>query len=93
VAKPTDEQILAALRGGGRCMTYVVANRLSMLKHRGFDTAFVLRRLKVMEKAGKVERVQTSYAVQICWRAVEVNGNQSSGAQSTAEASKGGANA
>lgn len=68
--KPTDDQILTALREGGRCMTYVVANRLSMRKHRGFDTAFVLRRLKAMEKVGKVERVASPYAVQICWRAV-----------------------
>lgn len=70
--KPTDEQILAALRDGGQCVTYVVANRLSMKwKTRGFDTAFVLRRLKAMEKAGKVERRPTSYVVQICWAAKE----------------------
>jgi len=66
--KPTDEQILAALRERDPCVTYVVANRISMRKDRGFDTAFVLRRLKVLEKAGKVERAPTSYAVQICWR-------------------------
>lgn len=68
MSKPTDEQILTALRSGGQCMTYVVANRISMKwKTRGFDTAFVLRRLKAMEKEGKVKRVPSSYAVQICW--------------------------
>jgi hypothetical protein len=68
--KPTDDQILAALHSGGQCMTYVVANRISMAwKSRPFDTAFILRRLKALEKAGKVERVPSSYAVQICWRA------------------------
>lgn len=71
MAKPTDDQILAALRDGGRAMTYVVANRLSMKwKTRGFDTPFVLRRLKAMEKDGKVKRVPSSYVVQICWEAV-----------------------
>lgn len=72
MSKPTDDQVLAALRDGGQCMTYVVANRISMRwKSRGFDTAFVLRRLKALEKAGKVERVPSPYAVQICWRAVD----------------------
>lgn len=65
--KPSDDQILAALHGG-EYMTYVLANRL----RRNFwplQTAFVLRRLKALEKAGKVERAPSSYAVQICWRA------------------------
>ena len=75
MAKPTDDQILAALRDGGRCMTYVVANRISMQwSSRGFDTAFVLRRLKAMEKDGKVKREPSSYAVQICWVAVAKEG-------------------
>lgn len=71
--KPTDREILAALQSGGQCMTYVVANRISMAwKSRPFDTAFILRRLKALEKAKKVERVPSSYAVQICWRALPI---------------------
>jgi len=73
--KPSDERILAALRSTGVCMTYVVANIL----RRNFyplTTAFVLRRLKAMEKAGKVERMRTDYAMQYCWRAAQLDGGQ-----------------
>ncbi|MRW88841.1 hypothetical protein GJ699_02460 [Duganella sp. FT80W] len=68
--KPTDDQIVAAMHTGG-LMTYVVANRLRWT-FPGLDTAFVLRRLKVMEKAGRVRRVASSYGRQICWTLVEV---------------------
>lgn len=64
--KPTDEQIIGAMAGYSSSMTYVIANRLRNAKG-GPDTAFVLRRLKAMEKAGKVKRVPSIYAVQLCW--------------------------
>lgn len=64
--KPTDEQILEVMHGTG-LMTYVIGNRLRW-KFPGLCTPFVLRRLKAMEKAGKVERIPTTYAVQLCWR-------------------------
>jgi Fe2+ or Zn2+ uptake regulation protein len=69
VPAPTDEQILAAVRRwGNRAMTYVVRNTLSM---EGFhvETPWVLRQLKRLEEAGAVERVSSSYAVQLCWSA------------------------
>lgn len=70
MAKPTDEEILDVLRPRGTLPTYVIANWLSdSISKR--DTSFVLRRLKAMEKAGKVERVPSPYAVMICWRAAE----------------------
>ena len=78
IDKPSDDQILSALRAHGRCMTYVVANVL----RRNFyplATAFVLRRLKAMEKAGKVERMRTDYVTQYCWRAAQFDGGHGKG--------------
>lgn len=65
---PTDDEILSAVRkwGGSGAMTYVIHNILSR-KYRMVSTAFIRRRLIAMEKAGLVERVPTSYAVQIRW--------------------------
>lgn len=66
---PNDEQILAALRKwGNRSMTYVIRNTLSM---GGFaaETPWVLRQLKRMEREGRVQRIPSSYAVQLCWTA------------------------
>lgn len=66
MAKPTDDQIVAAMYG--RLMTYVIANILR--REKGFkllDTAFVLRRLKAMEKNGRVKRMPSSYSRQLCW--------------------------
>lgn len=62
----TDEEIIEILEGHGRCMTCVVANILRRV-YFPIDTAYVLRRLKKLEAAGKVQRVKSSYAVQICW--------------------------
>jgi len=64
-----DDEILQAL-GKGEAMTYVVANRMRMdnKNHNGsLKTARVLRRLKALELLGKVKRVRSVYAVQICW--------------------------
>lgn len=68
--KPTDEQILAAMAGHGGSMTYVIGSRLRD-RTGGPDTAFILRRLKTMEKAGRVKRICSSYQVQLCWAVVE----------------------
>lgn len=77
--KPTDEEILSVLSAcGGRTMTYVLGNVLRSTpgtfttgKHKraykGLSTAFIRRRMMAMEKAGKVRRAPTSYAVMICW--------------------------
>lgn len=70
----TDGEILGAMRGRGVSMTYVIANRIRMAhrRHNGtLRTARVLRRLKVLESRGVVERVPSSYARQICWRLIE----------------------
>lgn len=65
--KPTDEEILAVLREHtGINPTYYIKNMLRSA-HKGLETPFVLRRLKALEKAGKVERRPTNYATQICW--------------------------
>lgn len=66
--KPTDDQIIAELSAWGRdAMTYVVANRLRSKRY-NVRTDWVLRQLKRLERAGRVERVPSVYAVQICWR-------------------------
>lgn len=74
--KPSDEEILASVRGHSHSMTYVIANRISMAKKQPVYTAFILRRMKAMEKAGLVKRVKSSYEVQICWSAVIEGGAQ-----------------
>lgn len=62
-----DDEILAAIQEwGGSAMTYVIRNILSP-KYGMNATALIRRRLIAMEKAGLVERVPNSYAVQICW--------------------------
>jgi hypothetical protein len=82
IAKPSDAEILSLIRATtAGLMTYVVRNMLEMaprpewgaIHKRGYrklDIAFVRRRLMAMEKAGKVRRVPSSYATQICWSAV-----------------------
>lgn len=65
---PTDEEIIAA--ASGRKATYVIRNILSE-RHKGIPTAWVLRQLKRLEKAGKVMRVPSSYAVQITWSVID----------------------
>lgn len=81
-AKPTDAEILAIIPPtGAGVMTYVARNILAMAPrkewgaihkraYRKLDTAFVRRRLIALEKAGKVRRVPSCYATQICWSAV-----------------------
>ena len=70
MSKPTDEEIIQVLTAHGRCMTYVVTNWLRD-KYWPLDTAYVLRRLKKLESAGKVQRVKSVYAIQICWEAAQ----------------------
>lgn len=67
----TDELILKAMRARpSGIMTYVIRNILAS-EHgvSSLNTASVLSRLKRMEKQGKVRRVASSYAVQLCWSA------------------------
>lgn len=70
MSKPTDEEIIQVLRDHGNCMTYVVTHWLRD-KYKGTKTAYVLRRLKKLEALGAVKRVESSYAVQICWEAAQ----------------------
>lgn len=67
MSKPTDEEIIEAVGKWGSAMTYVVRNLLCQ-KHKGLKTPFILRRLKKLELAGKIERVSSSYKTQLCWR-------------------------
>jgi len=64
-ARPTDDQILAALkRAGHGTPTYVVKNWLADKEFGRFDnlnTSHVLYRLKKLEKAGKVIRAKNWY--------------------------------
>ncbi len=65
----TDDLILQAMRARPQqIMTYVIRNILAM-EHgfTGLKTSEVLRHLKRMERAGRVRRVPTSYAVMIGW--------------------------
>lgn len=66
-----DRNILKAMKARPTgIMTYVIRNILTMEHgYRDLDTAKVLRRLKWMERAGDVERVSSSYATMLCWRA------------------------
>lgn len=68
MSKPSDDEIIQVLTEHGDCKTYQVAYWLR-LKYRLLDTAYVLRRLKRLERAGKVHRVKSSYMTQICWEA------------------------
>lgn len=65
--EPTDEEILNAIKQRGSTMTYVLRNMFWGAYRK--ETPWYLRRLKKLEREGKVERVPTSYAVMICWRA------------------------
>jgi hypothetical protein len=65
--KPSDEEILSALAfyaGAGR-PSYVIRNCLGRKR---VTTPWVLRQLKRLEKAGKVERTSGPWAVMINWR-------------------------
>jgi DNA-binding MarR family transcriptional regulator len=62
----TDSEILESLNGRAGTETYVVRTILAK-KHRDLTTAYVLRRLKRLEQAGQVRRVQSSHPVMICW--------------------------
>lgn len=70
MSKPTDEEIIQLLTERGNCMTYFVTNVLRS-KYWPLDTAYVLRRLKKLEAAGKVKRVKSAYKTQICWEAAK----------------------
>lgn len=64
---PTDDDIIRAMtKHGSRAMTYVIRN---VLWSEGFrrETPWIRRRLERMEREGQVRRVQSDYAVQICW--------------------------
>ena len=65
-----DGHILTVLKTRPSTMTYVIANRLRYdhKKYNGtLKTSRVLRRLKALERAEKVRRVPSVYAVQLCW--------------------------
>lgn len=63
----TDDQIIAALtKWGTGAMTYVAANVLRSDGHK-VTTTEVRRRLMKLERDGRVRRVPSPYAVQICW--------------------------
>lgn len=75
-ARPTDDQILAAMRRVGPGMpSYVIRNWLGDREFGRFDnlqTAQVLYRLKKLEKAGRVKRsAHQFYADMISWDVVE----------------------
>lgn len=70
-APPTEAEILDTLRRRSPLMTYVVKNSLNTAcSPRRWSTPQILRHLKKLELAGKVERAPTSYAVMLCWRPV-----------------------
>lgn len=70
MSKPTDEEIIQVLDECGNCMTYFVTNVLRR-QFWPLDTAYVLRRLKKLESAGKVKRVKSAYKTQLCWETAQ----------------------
>ncbi|EEW5980709.1 hypothetical protein ACEA55_11855 [Escherichia coli] len=70
MSKPTDEEIIQVLAERGNCMTYFVTNVLRR-QFWPLDTAYVLRRLKKLESAGKVKRVKSAYKTQLCWEVAQ----------------------
>ncbi len=79
---PSDPEIYAVLNSmrGSIMPTYVVKNHLRR-HYKDVDTAWVLRRLKSMEKCGAVRRVDTNYVTMLCWAAALGNqeGSESNG--------------
>lgn len=76
-ARPTNEQILAALKraaGGSYAPTAVVKNWLADREFGQFDdlrTSHVLYRLKKLERAGKVREVSSrAWSTMKCWEIV-----------------------
>lgn len=67
MSKPTDEQIVSALRrAGGGSPTYVVKNWLRSEEFGGFKnlkTSHVLYRLRKMQERGLVEEVKSPFFV------------------------------
>lgn len=63
---PTDDEIVESLRGHAWLATYVVKN-VARRKHPKVQTPWILRRLKALETVGRVRRVQTNYARDLCW--------------------------
>lgn len=72
MSRLTEEEVITVLRYHGNCMTYYLANVITAKRGYGvrIKTPQVLRLLKRMEQEGKVKRVKSSYAVQICWALV-----------------------
>lgn len=75
IADISDQEILDVVGGWGGhgCMTYIARNILSR-NHSHLLTSAVLRRLKRLEKQGRVKRVKSAYSVQICWAVVVSEG-------------------
>jgi len=74
-ARPTDEQILGAMVKYGRSYnsTAIIRNILATAEFGRFDdlnTSHVLYRLKKLERAGKVRRVNAPYNVHHFWEVV-----------------------
>lgn len=69
MSKPTDEIILAVITEVPHAPTYYVKNVLSD-EYKGLKTAFVRRRLIVLEAAGKVQQTGTS-SNSITWKLLE----------------------
>ena len=70
--KPTDDEIVAAVKERGNGVTFMIRNTLVLNRTLDprIETPYVLRRLTKLEKAGRVKRVRSCYAVQICWGVV-----------------------
>lgn len=73
MARPDLFDVWKALRAGHPCLTIAVRHRL--VEMFGFptslETSVVLRRLKRLEKIGKVARVRSASLAGICWTVTE----------------------
>lgn len=73
--KPTDTEIVGMLATRRGCIapTYYIKNMMRS-NFPGVTTAWMLRRLKALEKVGMVKRVPSTYAKMLCWEATPQGG-------------------
>ncbi len=67
-----DQEVIDYLLGGGRGQaTYVIRNVLARTGNRPLlTTRQVLRKMKRLEREGRVKQSPSSYMVMLCWEAV-----------------------
>lgn len=60
-------EVVEVLSGRDGLITAQIRDQINWNRHKHYTTPQVLRELKKLEQQKYVERVKTSYKVQICW--------------------------